>query len=73
MSVTVDHIAIPSREPRAAADFLGAILGLGPSVPDGPDDNHPEDPENGQLSDPLGGLGRVYFSTPEGHLFEVAA
>ncbi len=35
--------------------------------------NDPEDPANGQTSDPLGGSGRVYFVDPNGHLFEVAA
>ena len=40
------------------------------SVPFG---NDPEAPTNGLTSDPLGGLGRVYFVDPNGHLFEVAA
>jgi catechol 2,3-dioxygenase-like lactoylglutathione lyase family enzyme len=35
--------------------------------------NDPEAPANGQTSDPLGGRGRVYFSDPDGHLFEVCA
>jgi catechol 2,3-dioxygenase-like lactoylglutathione lyase family enzyme len=35
--------------------------------------NDPEAPTNGQTSDPLGGRGRVYFSDPDGHLFEVCA
>jgi catechol 2,3-dioxygenase-like lactoylglutathione lyase family enzyme len=35
--------------------------------------NDPEDPTNGQVSDPLGGAGRVYFVDPNGHLFEVVA
>lgn len=33
--------------------------------------NDPEDVTNGQTSDPLGGHGRVYFHSPDGHLFEV--
>lgn len=35
--------------------------------------NDPEAPTNGAVSDPLGGYGRVYFSDPDGHLFEVCA
>jgi catechol 2,3-dioxygenase-like lactoylglutathione lyase family enzyme len=33
--------------------------------------NDPEEPANMQTADPLGGQGRVYFSDPDGHLFEV--
>jgi catechol 2,3-dioxygenase-like lactoylglutathione lyase family enzyme len=33
--------------------------------------NDPEEPQNGQTSDPLGGLGRVYFTSIDSHLFEV--
>jgi catechol 2,3-dioxygenase-like lactoylglutathione lyase family enzyme len=33
--------------------------------------NDPEAPTNFETSDPLGGKGRVYFSDPSGHLFEV--
>ncbi len=33
--------------------------------------NEPEDPSNGETSDPLGGLGRVYFCSPDGHFLEV--
>ncbi len=33
--------------------------------------NDPEDPANGATADPLGGKGRVYFRSPDGHLFEV--
>jgi catechol 2,3-dioxygenase-like lactoylglutathione lyase family enzyme len=36
--------------------------------------NDPEDPANGQTSDPHGGgQGRIYFLDPNGHLFEVVA
>ena len=28
-------------------------------------------PDNGRTDDPLGGPGRVYFVSPDGHLFEV--
>jgi len=33
--------------------------------------NDPEAPDNSQTGDPLGGHGRVYFTDPSGHLFEV--
>jgi catechol 2,3-dioxygenase-like lactoylglutathione lyase family enzyme len=33
--------------------------------------NDPEDPSNGATSDPLGGQGRVYFCSPDGHFLEV--
>jgi catechol 2,3-dioxygenase-like lactoylglutathione lyase family enzyme len=33
--------------------------------------NDPEDPANGATLDPLGGKGRVYFSSPDGHFLEV--
>lgn len=33
--------------------------------------NDPEDPRNGQTDDQLGGNGRVYFVSEDGHLFEV--
>jgi catechol 2,3-dioxygenase-like lactoylglutathione lyase family enzyme len=33
--------------------------------------NDPEDPANGATLDPLGGKGRVYFPSPDGHFFEV--
>lgn len=33
--------------------------------------NDPEAPGNFETGDPLGGRGRVYFSDPSGHLFEV--
>jgi len=33
--------------------------------------NDPEDPRNGATTDPLGGAGRVYFQSEDGHLFEV--
>jgi catechol 2,3-dioxygenase-like lactoylglutathione lyase family enzyme len=35
--------------------------------------NDPEDPRNGDVTDPLGGSGRVYFVDRDGHLFEVCA
>jgi catechol 2,3-dioxygenase-like lactoylglutathione lyase family enzyme len=34
--------------------------------------NDPGDPTNGETTDPLGGLGRIYFLDPNGHLFELA-
>ena len=33
--------------------------------------NDPEDPANGATVDPLGGKGRVYFRSPDGHFLEV--
>jgi catechol 2,3-dioxygenase-like lactoylglutathione lyase family enzyme len=33
--------------------------------------NDPEAPDNFETADPLGGHGRVYFTDPSGHLFEV--
>ena len=35
--------------------------------------NEPEEPTNQQTSDRFGGHGRVYFSDPNGHFFEVIA
>lgn len=35
--------------------------------------NDPERPDNGLIEDPLGGAGRVYFASPDGHLFEATA
>lgn len=35
--------------------------------------NDPEHPDNGESWDPLGGNGRVYFASADGHLFEVRA
>lgn len=33
--------------------------------------NDPAAPDNGLVTDPLGSEGRVYFTSPDGHLFEV--
>jgi len=37
MAATIDHVAVPSREPERAAGLLAAILGAaaGPEGPDG--------------------------------------
>ncbi|HEY9844370.1 MAG: VOC family protein [Candidatus Sericytochromatia bacterium] len=35
--------------------------------------NRPDQPDNRQTHDHLGGQGRVYFLDPNGHLFEVCA
>jgi catechol 2,3-dioxygenase-like lactoylglutathione lyase family enzyme len=56
--VTPDELDAAVRQLRAAGVPIG---------------NDPEAPTNGQTSDPLGGYGRVYFSDPDGHLFEVCA
>ncbi len=37
MGVKLDHVAIPARDPRLAAELLAEILGLGPAAPDGAD------------------------------------
>jgi hypothetical protein len=33
--------------------------------------NDPEDSANGATTDPLGGKGRVYFPSPDGHFLEI--
>jgi catechol 2,3-dioxygenase-like lactoylglutathione lyase family enzyme len=119
MAATIDHVAVPSRDPERAAGLLAGILGAA-TGPEGPDGdmfsvgldgcrvlfaeaeaaaphhlafgvdgdgfagvvdriraeglaygNDPEHPDNGQTDDPLGGPGRVYFVSPDGHLFEI--
>jgi catechol 2,3-dioxygenase-like lactoylglutathione lyase family enzyme len=35
--------------------------------------NRPEAPDNGRTDDFAGGLGRVFFGDPDGHLYEVVA
>lgn len=117
MTINIDHVAVPARDPERSARLLAEILGV-VVTRDGPDDefacvarlmftaaqkfephhvafrsderafhaiverlralgiafgNDPEDPRNMQVSDPLGGSGRVYFADPDGHLFEVCA
>jgi catechol 2,3-dioxygenase-like lactoylglutathione lyase family enzyme len=37
MHPTIDHLALPTRDPEAAGRFLAEVLGLGPPVPDRPD------------------------------------
>jgi catechol 2,3-dioxygenase-like lactoylglutathione lyase family enzyme len=37
MPPTIDHLALPARDPGAAARFLAEVLGLEPPMPDGPD------------------------------------
>jgi catechol 2,3-dioxygenase-like lactoylglutathione lyase family enzyme len=118
----IDHVAVPTRDPEAAAAWLGTILGVevgrdgaenefpclrltaggqllfqatampaalhlafrvavgefagvvarlrAANVPIG---NDPEGVPNGEIGDPLGGHGRVYFTSADGHLFEVCA
>lgn len=39
------------------------------SIPFG---NDHEDPRNEEIKDPLGGTGRVYWITEDGHLLEIA-
>ena len=66
-AVAPHHIAF-----RVTGDELDAVIERlhAARLPFG---NDPEAPTNGQTSDPLGGRGRVYFSDPDGHLFEVCA
>jgi catechol 2,3-dioxygenase-like lactoylglutathione lyase family enzyme len=120
MAATIDHVAVPSRDPERAAGALAGILGaaVGPEGPDGDMfsvgldgcrvlfaaaagtvaphhlafrvdgdrfagvverlgaeglayGNDPEHPDNERTDDPRGGPGRVYFVSPDGHLFEV--
>jgi catechol 2,3-dioxygenase-like lactoylglutathione lyase family enzyme len=60
------HIAFRVKEPT----FWGAIERLQErGIAFG---NDPGDPSNGETTDPLGGLGRIYFLDPNGHLFELA-
>jgi catechol 2,3-dioxygenase-like lactoylglutathione lyase family enzyme len=61
MPVTLNHLAIPARDAEATAAFLSDLLDL-PVERDGADDD-PEAPANGEVTDPLGGSGRVYSST----------
>ena len=121
VSVTIDHLGVPARDPEASAHWFAAILGLPAPVTDGPDadmfnvrlsddsavlfvadpspasyhvafgvaladftatvdrlrdrgisfGNDPADPTNGATDDSLGGQGRVYFRSPDGHFLEV--
>lgn len=63
--VHAEHVAFRVPEARFAA-VVERLRARG--IPFG---NDPEAPTNGATSDPLGGGGRVYFATEEGHLFEV--
>jgi catechol 2,3-dioxygenase-like lactoylglutathione lyase family enzyme len=59
------HVAFRVTEPVLA----GAIGRLGQRG--WPFGNDPANPANGHADDPLGGLGRIYFRDPGGHLFEL--
>jgi catechol 2,3-dioxygenase-like lactoylglutathione lyase family enzyme len=69
------YFELPAPEPHhvafrvTEAVFAGALDRL--REQDTPFGNDPGDPSNGQTSDPLGGLGRIYFRDPNGHLFEL--
>ncbi len=55
----------------ARGTFVSVVDRLrGAGIPFG---NDPEAPVNGEIGDPLGGAGRVYFHDGDGHLFEVCA
>ena len=59
------HLAFRASEPiftAAQARLAAAAIPFG---------NDPDDLTNGLSSDPLGGHGRIYFQTPDGHLFEI--
>jgi catechol 2,3-dioxygenase-like lactoylglutathione lyase family enzyme len=69
------YFELPAHEPHHVAFrvtesvLVRAIEWLrGHDVPFG---NDPDGPPNGQTSDPLGSLGRIYFRDPNGHLFEL--
>jgi catechol 2,3-dioxygenase-like lactoylglutathione lyase family enzyme len=53
----------------AEADFSAIVERLAASGVDF--GNDPEAPDNGETGDHLGGRGRVYFVSPDGHPFEV--
>jgi catechol 2,3-dioxygenase-like lactoylglutathione lyase family enzyme len=66
-SVAPHHIAfqVTIQEFRRVVDGLRtAAVAFG---------NDPDAPANGELTDPLGGAGRIYFLDRDGHLFEVCA
>jgi catechol 2,3-dioxygenase-like lactoylglutathione lyase family enzyme len=66
-AVEAHHMAFNTSE----AEFIAVVERLrARGLPFG---NDPEQPRNGRVDDPLGGAGRVYFSDPDGHLFEVTA
>lgn len=65
--VTPVHLAL--RVPRGELEAIIARL-KARAIPFG---NDPEEPANGRHDDPIGGLGRLYFTTPDGHLLEVCA
>jgi catechol 2,3-dioxygenase-like lactoylglutathione lyase family enzyme len=66
-AVAAQHMAFRVDE-RAFRDIVARLAGRGQAF-----GNDPEELGNGLSSDPLGGLGRVYFVDPNGHLFEVTA
>jgi catechol 2,3-dioxygenase-like lactoylglutathione lyase family enzyme len=64
-SVSGHHVAFGVSE----AEFTAIVERLrGGGISFG---NDPEDPANGATADPLGGRGRVYFRSPDGHFLEV--
>lgn len=64
-TISVSHIAFHV-EPERFAEVVDRIRAR--KIPFG---NDPEDTKNGKTDDPLGGAGRVYFVSDDGHLFEV--
>jgi catechol 2,3-dioxygenase-like lactoylglutathione lyase family enzyme len=71
MTVAIDHLAHHVAFAVSMTDFTAIVDRLrqhGISF-----GNDPEDPANGATVDPLGGKGRVYFRSPDGHFLEVTA
>jgi catechol 2,3-dioxygenase-like lactoylglutathione lyase family enzyme len=64
-SVPGHHVAFGVTEPEFAA-IVARLRQRGISF-----GNDPEEPTNGSTVDPLGGKGRVYFASPDGHFLEV--
>jgi catechol 2,3-dioxygenase-like lactoylglutathione lyase family enzyme len=63
-SIVPHHLAF-AVDPSQFAALVDALRARG--IAHG---NDPDAPDNRELSDPLGGQGRVYFSDPDGHLYE---
>lgn len=64
-SVPGHHVAFGVSEPEFAA-IIDRLRQRSISF-----GNDPEEPTNGATADPLGGMGRVYFRSPDAHFLEV--
>jgi catechol 2,3-dioxygenase-like lactoylglutathione lyase family enzyme len=72
---TLTYFGLPAHEPHHVA-FRVTESVLGSAIErlrqrGRPFGNDPGDPSNGQATDPLGSLGRIYFRDLNGHLFEL--